>query len=201
MIGAALAAASCAKSELSVPQPATDSADGGSGVTMTVIPSVDEVKTTIVDNMDGTFSPLWSTGDAISMSFSAAGAAKFQDFNKKLVSASAATAEKTTFSGIIYAPAKSGDYSFYAIYPQGSVKEGSAPDGIIVDLPQSQIVPTASFDPKADILFGQKKTIKDNKYHEHCKGSEKRWNTFRPHRGPGPHQSGPGRKHCPGYRP
>lgn len=114
MIGAALAASSCAKSELTAPQPATDSADG---------------------------------------------AAKFQDFNKKLVSASAATAEKTTFSGIIYAPAKSGDYSFYAVYPQGSVKEGSAPDGIIVDLPQSQIVPTASFDPKADILFGQKKTI------------------------------------------
>ena len=159
MIGAALAASSCAKSELTAPQPAADSADGGSGVTMTVIPSVDEVKTTIVDNMDGTFSPLWSAGDAISMSFSAAGAAKFQDFNKKLVSASAATAEKTTFSGIIYAPAKSGDYSFYAVYPQGSVKEGSAPDGIIVDLPQSQIVPTASFDPKADILFGQKKTI------------------------------------------
>lgn len=154
IIMAAAVFASCAKSELEILP--TSSETSASGVTMSVIPSFDEGKTAISQNTDGTYTPVWTNADAISMSFCASGASKFNDFNKKLTSTLSGGSRYAKFSGVIYSPANEGNYDFFAVYPHSSVLEGSAPGAIRFRLPQAQIFGTATFDPFADILFSKK---------------------------------------------
>ena len=138
---AAMALVSCQKNDFETP--------AQKELHFTVKAGVPQTKTSITDNGDKTYTPLWTQGDKICVFFADP---KENDDLSETFENTAVTGSTATFEG---KAAATDEGTFYSFYPSVAFGKAYGDGTIRLDLPTSQKPTSTSFDPECDILVAQ----------------------------------------------
>lgn len=117
----------------------------------------DEAETkTSMSLVGGVYKPSWVEGDVLGLYTSVAG-----NNNRSLTVAAADinSGNVATFHGTIVAAPEAADYTFYTYYPKSAWQNYTSTSNIKLTIPTEQHPTATSFDPAADILLAEPKTI------------------------------------------